>query len=118
MRAVKKTYKYPLTLTLDVEATGAQVRPMTAADKSSALARLRTLKAADDAKRALDSAKNALEAFVYATRERKDNEGEALEAVTSEEQREALSGIVQTLLITKHMLFVGFSLTDDASHQN
>jgi len=29
-------------------------------------------------------------------------------------QREALSGIVQALLITKHMLFVGFSLTDDA----
>ena len=32
-------------------------------------------------------------------------------------QREALSGIVQTLLITKHMLFVGFSLTDDAFNQ-
>ena len=29
-------------------------------------------------------------------------------------EREALSGIVQSLLITKHMLFVGFSLTDDA----
>ena len=32
-------------------------------------------------------------------------------------EREALSGIVQALLITKHMLFVGFSLTDDAFNQ-
>ena len=32
-------------------------------------------------------------------------------------ERGALSGIVQALLITKHMLFVGFSLTDDAFHQ-
>ena len=30
----------------------------------------------------------------------------------SREQRPALSGIVQTILITKHMLFVGFSLQD------
>lgn len=29
------------------------------------------------------------------------------------ERRAALSGIVQTLLMTKHMLFVGFSLNDD-----
>ena len=28
-----------------------------------------------------------------------------------------LSGVVQALLITKHMLFVGFSLTDDAFNQ-
>ena len=32
-------------------------------------------------------------------------------------EREALSGIVQALLITKHMAFVGFSLTDDAFNQ-
>lgn len=32
-------------------------------------------------------------------------------------RREALSGIVQALLITKHMLFVGFSLTDDNFHR-
>ncbi len=31
--------------------------------------------------------------------------------------RRALSGIVQALLITKHMLFVGFSLRDDNFHQ-
>jgi len=31
--------------------------------------------------------------------------------------REALSGIVQSLLITKHILFVGFSLKDDAFNQ-
>ncbi len=28
-------------------------------------------------------------------------------------QKAALGGIVQSLLITKHFLFVGFSLTDD-----
>ena len=32
-------------------------------------------------------------------------------------EREALSGIVQALLITKHMCFIGFSLTDDAFNQ-
>ena len=33
------------------------------------------------------------------------------------EQRAALAGIVQALLITRHMLFVGFSLTDDNFHR-
>jgi SIR2-like protein len=33
------------------------------------------------------------------------------------ERREALAGIVQALLITRHMLFVGFSLEDDNFHQ-
>lgn len=33
------------------------------------------------------------------------------------ERREALAGIVQALLITRHMLFVGFSLKDDNFHQ-
>lgn len=32
-------------------------------------------------------------------------------------EREALSGIIQALLITKHMCFVGFSLRDDAFNQ-
>ena len=34
-----------------------------------------------------------------------------------EEQRAALSGIVQALLITHHMLFVGFALRDDNFHR-
>jgi hypothetical protein len=33
------------------------------------------------------------------------------------DRRAALAGIVQALLITRHMLFVGFSLTDDNFHQ-
>ena len=33
------------------------------------------------------------------------------------DRRAALSGIVQGLLITKHMLFVGFSLTDETFHR-
>lgn len=32
-------------------------------------------------------------------------------------RRSALSGIVQSLLITRHMLFVGFSLKDDNFHR-
>jgi hypothetical protein len=32
-------------------------------------------------------------------------------------QREALAGIVQALLVTRHMLFVGFSLNDDNFHR-
>ena len=33
------------------------------------------------------------------------------------ERRRALSGVVQALLLTKHMLFVGFSLDDDNFHR-
>src|SRR5207244_1581616 len=34
-----------------------------------------------------------------------------------EERHAALAGIVQTLLLTRHMLFVGFSLSDDTFHR-
>jgi SIR2-like protein len=34
-----------------------------------------------------------------------------------EDQRQALAGIVQALLITRHMLFVGFGLSDDTFHR-
>lgn len=34
-----------------------------------------------------------------------------------EQQRAALAGIVQALLLTRHMLFVGFSLADDNFHR-
>ena len=33
------------------------------------------------------------------------------------EQRRALAGIVQSLLLTRHMLFIGFSLDDDNFHR-
>ena len=33
------------------------------------------------------------------------------------EQNKALSGIVQSMLITKHLLFVGFSLQEYSIHQ-
>jgi hypothetical protein len=36
--------------------------------------------------------------------------------LTFRERREALAGIVQALLITRHMLFIGFSLEDDNFH--
>jgi hypothetical protein len=34
-----------------------------------------------------------------------------------QENRSALAGIVQALLLTRHMLFVGFSLSDDNFHR-
>jgi hypothetical protein len=34
-----------------------------------------------------------------------------------ESRRAALAGIVQSLLITKHMLFIGFGLQDDNFHR-
>ena len=34
-----------------------------------------------------------------------------------QENRSALSGIVQALMLTRHMLFVGFSFTDDNFHR-
>jgi len=34
-----------------------------------------------------------------------------------EERRAALTGIVEALLITRHMLFVGFGLADDNFHR-
>ena len=34
-----------------------------------------------------------------------------------EERRAALAGIVQALLVTRHMLFVGFDLQDDNFHR-
>ena len=39
------------------------------------------------------------------------------EAVANAERNAALGGIMQALLLTKHMLFLGFSLDDDNFHR-
>jgi hypoxia up-regulated 1 len=101
MKAVKRTHKHALTLALDLSATGLPVRTMNAVEKGAATARLRKLKAVDEAKRAVEGAKNALEGFIYATRERMeqaasaDEDAESAEAgwskVTNETGRESMS---------------------------
>jgi len=94
MRVVKKTFKYPLSVVLDSTATAMQVLPMSAADKATALADLRKLREADEEKKKLDGAKNALETFVYAVRDKREAEEESLAVVTTEEQREALANVL------------------------
>ena len=94
MRVVKKTLKYALSVTLDSVATGAQVQPMSSEEKTIALARLSKLREADDEKKKLDGAKNALESFVYAIREKREAEEESISVVTSEEQRESLGNVL------------------------
>src|SRR5205814_4557631 len=37
--------------------------------------------------------------------------------IVYEDRNAALAGVVQTLLLTRHMLFVGFSLSDDTFHR-
>jgi hypoxia up-regulated 1 len=94
MKVVKKTLKYALTVSLDSVATGAQVQPMSSEEKTIALARLSKLREADDEKKKLDGAKNALESFVYAIREKREAEEESIALVTSEEQRESLGNVL------------------------
>ncbi len=97
-KLVKKTHKYPLKIAVDpptregaLPGGGLQVQPLAAIDKSNAAAKLRKLKLADDRKRALESAKNAVEAYLYAVRDRRDAAGEELDTVTTDDQREAIS---------------------------
>jgi hypoxia up-regulated 1 len=92
MKLVKRTLKFPLRVTLDT--LGAlTVQPLTHADKKAIDARLDTLKAADDAKRALEGAKNAIESFIFATRDTMGDEETLakLTKVTTEEQRENMT---------------------------
>ena len=92
MKLVKRTLKFPLRVTLDT--VGAlTVQPLTLADKKAIDARLDTLKAADDAKRALEGAKNAIESYIFATRDTMGDEETLakLTKVTTEEQRENMT---------------------------
>ena len=91
MMVVKRTHKSTLHVT--VETAGAlAVQPLSAADKAAVFARLRRLKEVDDAKRDLESAKNELETYIFAQRDRlgDDSEAAALAAVTNSSQRDAM----------------------------
>jgi hypoxia up-regulated 1 len=115
MRVVKKTLKYPLIVTLDKAATSAQVQPMSSEEKAVSLARLAKLREADDEKKKLDGAKNALESFVYAIREKRDAEEESIALVTSEEQRESLGNVLMEI---EEWLYGDGASADYATYKN
>jgi hypoxia up-regulated 1 len=92
MKLVKRTLKFPLKV--EIETAGAMtVQPMSVKDKDAVIGRLETLKKADEAKRALESAKNAIESFIFATRDVIGDEDKLakLALVTTEAQRENIT---------------------------
>jgi hypothetical protein len=88
-RSVKRTLRYPLTVVEDIDPT-LHVLPLSVALKTSALATLKRLTRLDEERHAREGAKNALEAYVYATRERLSNEEEALTQVATNDQLDAI----------------------------
>lgn len=84
-RQQKKVYNIPLVLTKD----GADIKWMSAQDRTAARAILAKLNADDELRREIAAAKNELEAYIYATRD-KLNEEDAV-AVSTAEQRSELS---------------------------
>lgn len=99
----KRTLRIALAVVLDTEAS-LPVRPMSAGDKAAALATLRRLAKVDEEKRAREGAKNALEAYIYATRERLENGGDELEIVSTEEQRSEIRESLTSAGMSDHMV--------------
>ena len=62
----------------------------------ASIAKLAYLQGLDDARMAKLEAKNGLEAYLYMVKNKLEDEAEAMGAVTSGEQREALSELVTT----------------------
>jgi len=95
-RTVKRTLRYPLTV-VDDTASVVQVPTLSSADKAAAAGMLRRLAKADEERRTRESAKNALEAYIYAARDRRDvlqsveDAAASWDAFTSEEERTAVS---------------------------
>jgi len=86
VKMVKTTLRFPLSFTLNL--TGVlPVAPLTQQCKDSIVTRGNQLKAEDDKKRALDTAKSDLEAAIYKYRDNMESQREMLEKVTTEEQR-------------------------------
>jgi hypoxia up-regulated 1 len=86
MKLVKNTLHFPLTITLITEGAF-PVTPLNASEKAAVLVRFRALKAEDDAKRALEGAKNALEAAIFATNDWLETMADAVSKVTNAAQR-------------------------------
>ena len=72
-------------------------------------------KGTDDEKKKLDGAKNALESFVYAIREKRDAEEESIALVTSEEQRESLGNVLMEI---EEWLYGDGASADYATYKN
>ena len=85
-KMVKTTLRFPLTFTLSV-AGAFPVTPLTGADKEAILSRAGALKAEDEKKRSLETAKSDLEATIYKYRDSMEAQAEAVEGVTTEGQR-------------------------------
>ena len=75
MQLVKRLHKVTLVVTSET-ANALAVQPLTAADKSVIRLRLKKLKDADNAKRELEGAKNALEEYILAVRSRINDDDE------------------------------------------
>jgi hypoxia up-regulated 1 len=91
-KLMKRTLRFPLTVVVDTAGSLA-VQPMSTADKAAAFVTVRRLAKADEEKRAREGAKNSLEAYIYATREKLGHSDveEGLPTVTTPDQREAMS---------------------------
>jgi hypoxia up-regulated 1 len=96
--AARRTLRFTLSV-VDDSASVLSVGSLSAADKAASRELLARLDRADDERRTREAAKNSVEAYVYATREKlsaaEDEETESSDAdtlvdVTTAEQREAL----------------------------
>ena len=87
-----KTHRFPLTGATDPVV--ADVRGLSSDEKAAAKALLKQFTAFDASRRALADAKNALESFIYGTREKLTDE--AVTAVSSETQRSELLASLDT----------------------
>lgn len=88
-KPTKKVHRFPLTITLDKEALA--IKPLEGDTLLDAKARLQQLDAIDDERKQREEAKNGLESFAYTTRDKFEEYEEQIEAVTTSEQREAVS---------------------------
>ena len=84
MKMRRRVFKTPLT----VEVSGLDMEPMTQAQLGASIKVLDELRKIDEAKREQEAAKSNLEAYIYSTRAKLDED--EIQAVTTEEEREAL----------------------------
>jgi len=81
--------KFPLKVAVDTSELN--VQPLSAGEKAASKRMLKRMQQVDDERRAREAAKNAVEAFVFSSRDKLYSEATDLEKVSTEEQREALS---------------------------
>jgi hypoxia up-regulated 1 len=75
---------------------------------------LATLAAADEARHARESAKNSVEAYIYATREKLDSTADGVAAASTEEQVEALR---EALMSAEEWLYDDGAAADTATYK-